>query len=128
MNPDYLTLLRAEDHMGVRRPHVMRDVDVTHPDVRRHNERVVWTIGAALEVTDTKDEVMDAQADLQTALGALRLEMSREVGTPESIRARLALVEDRMAAALARLHVALMVEGTTMFSPAQHPDVTGRDK
>lgn len=57
-------------------------------------------------------EVMEAQADLQTALGFYRLEHGRGDR-----------IEDRLTKALARLHTLLADMGTEMFDPATHPEV-----
>lgn len=123
---DYLRLLHAKKQFNTYHERVMRDVDPEHPSVRRHNHCVPWTIAAALDAPDTVEQVMEAQADLQTALGFLRLELTEPLDDRQ--RGHLESVEDRCASSLARLHVLLETLGTTMMSPAQHPDVTGHPK
>lgn len=56
--------------------------------------------------------VLDAQADLQTALGMYRLSNGR--GDP---------IEDRLAKSLARSHALLEALGRPMYQPALHRDV-----
>jgi glycosyltransferase A (GT-A) superfamily protein (DUF2064 family) len=64
----------------------------------------------------TSDEiaevVLDAQADLQTALGMYRLSNGRGDA-----------IEDRLAKSLARSHALLEALGRPMYQPALHRDV-----
>src|SRR4051794_40736497 len=60
-------------------------------------------------------DLMDAQADLQTALGLYRLRV------PEGERDEP--VEDRLMQALARLHTRLDILGHPMYDPATHPAI-----
>lgn len=62
--------------------------------------------------------VMDAQAELQTPLGWLRLGMD-----PKYPDADLKLIEDRLTKTLARLHGLLDALGDPMYQPATHPEV-----
>lgn len=63
-------------------------------------------------------EIMDAQADLQTALGLLRCHLAPDMGPAD-----LTVVEDRLARSLARLHRLLDDLGRPMYDPATHPEV-----
>lgn len=66
------------------------------------------------------EEVLEAQADVQTGLGILRLERRDGADSPH-----LGYVEDRFAKALARLHRLLHERGRPMYQPARHPEVEG---
>lgn len=70
------------------------------------------------------DEIMDAQADLQTALGIYRLNVQEKITNPKFN----GHVEDRMARCLARLHRLLDQLGKPMYQPAQHPDIEYESK
>lgn len=69
---------------------------------------------------DTKELIMEAQADLQVALGIHRVNMDP---TLVDLDADGTHREDKMRRALALLHVALQQEGIQMAYPAIHPDV-----
>ena len=58
------------------------------------------------------DDVINAQADIQTALGILRLSKPLDDYS-----------EERLARALATLHRVLLLAGRPMAMPARHPDV-----
>lgn len=64
------------------------------------------------------DAVLDAQADLQSALGMLRLHMDPRFSTPD-----LGVVERRLNKSLARSHKLLDELGSPMYDPATDPDV-----
>lgn len=68
------------------------------------------------------DEIMDAQADLQTALGLFRLSMAEGYTDHDNY------VEERLAKCLARLHRLLEQLGKPMYRPAQHPDIEPLEK
>lgn len=68
---------------------------------------------AGRRVVALTDEVMDAQADLQVALGVHRLDPVKHAD----------MVEDRMVRVLARLHTLLDTIGTPMYDATVHPDV-----
>lgn len=59
------------------------------------------------------EEVIEAQADLQTALGMFRLNRNFDP----------AAIEDRLVRSLARHHTLLARLGRPMYDPATHPEV-----
>ena len=58
------------------------------------------------------EQLLDAQADLQTAIGLYRLQHGKDDR-----------IEDRLARSLARQHKLLSEMGKPMYQPATHPDV-----
>jgi hypothetical protein len=68
------------------------------------------------ENIDLDEEILEAQADLQTALGFFRLGSIEERGNSEAI-------EDRLNKSLARLHRLLERLGRSMYQPATHADL-----
>lgn len=67
---------------------------------------------------DIQEEVLKAQADLQTALGFFRVAKNEMVGVPYAD-----LIEDRLARSLARSHRLLAQLGKPMYQSATHPDI-----
>lgn len=64
------------------------------------------------------EQIMDAQADLQTGLGMFRVAcMDRAMTQTESY------AEDRLAKSLARTHKLLDALGHPMYQPATHSEV-----
>ncbi len=76
-----------------------------------------------LQRPDIITQVMDAQADLQTALGFLRLDIQNMADLDVDMERHDSYIEDRMAKSLARLHQLLDQLGNPMYKPATHPDV-----
>ena len=75
------------------------------------------TLGRGPSRDEIIEEIMIAQADLQTALGVLRL--SKKLPTAQDRE----MIEDRLARSLARSHALLRDLGNPMYEPATHPDV-----
>lgn len=63
-------------------------------------------------MTDVIEEILNAQAELQMALGLYRLEHGKGD-----------VIERRMNKALSMAHLTLFKLGRPMLSPARHPDV-----
>lgn len=71
---------------------------------------------------EVSDWIMDVQADLQVALGVLRLEMS--MLPKDGIQQHnLGFTENRLQMALASCHKRLDELGIKMYHPCTHPDV-----
>lgn len=68
-------------------------------------------------------EIMEAQADLQVAIGLYRLEHGR--GNVNSQHADL--IESRLTASLARTHRLLAMADNPMYGPATHKDIEHTD-
>lgn len=68
-------------------------------------------------------QIMDAQADLQSALGIYRLSIDHALGNGVLSTQDKIIIEDFMAKSLARLHKLLNDLGRPMYQPATHPDV-----
>lgn len=63
------------------------------------------------------EEILEAQADLQTGLGFFRLDARDEP------RGHDDLIEERLGRSLARTHRLLEHLGRAMYDPATHPDI-----
>lgn len=73
------------------------------------------------EKQKTIDAIMDAQADLQTGLGILRLEIS-QIWNQEGIQFNnFKFAEERLTESLARFHTLLGDLGNPMYKPATYP-------
>lgn len=83
------------------------------------------------EQDDHTEAILLAQANLQEAIGFFRMDHGEWV--PEAGKSRMlnrddAVIESRLMAALARLHMLLGERGSAMYSPATHPGVTALTK
>lgn len=63
-------------------------------------------------INQLAEDIINAQADLQSALGILRLSKPLD-----------SYIEEKLARSLATLHRALLRAGRPMATPARHPDV-----
>lgn len=79
----------------------------------------------AIAQKEVTEAVVDAQGDLQTGLGVLRLELSQIQNRLGLQANNLTFAEDRLTESLARLHSLLDRLGNPMYQPATHPRVIG---
>jgi hypothetical protein len=88
-----------------------------------HEWHVADEIGLAVAKSvdqETVEEVLEAQADLQTALGLFRLDHGRRDTADDPHDAQ---IEERLNKSLARLHKLLDALGRPMYQPATHPEI-----
>lgn len=113
----------AEDNWEPR-PGEMHPIDQAFYDLaikERDYERI--KVDRLEEANETLiEQIMDAQADLQTALGFLRLD-ARDRLDLEHPGDHDDFIEDRLAKSLARLHLLLDRLGHPMYNAATHPKV-----